>query len=81
MVKGTLHLVKLPAQFDVISGGHLDLFFHLLLQFFDVAAQVAVLHVDADHNAALAHIAIDERWPFDHLHSRQIFQRNTRSVR
>ena len=70
MVQGTLHVVKLAAPLDVIARRAADTWlFHLLLQLLHVSAQVAVLHVDADDNAALAHVAIDERGPFDHLHA------------
>ena len=56
---GTLHILELPAPLIVVTCGQSNLLSNLLLQLGDIASKIAIANVDADHNPALSHLALN----------------------
>src|SRR5262245_37113002 len=81
MAQRALHVLKLAAPLDVITRRQRDLAAHFLLEFRHEPAQVAILYVHADDDAALGGVAVDLRWALKHSDVGQAPQRNLRAGR
>src|ERR1700751_986952 len=80
-MQSALHILELPSPFDVVARWKRNLFPNFLLQFGDETAKIAIFHIDADDNPALAHVTIDLRRPFVHLDIREVLQRDLDATR
>src|ERR1700755_2575803 len=81
VVQRALNIVARAPPFHVIASGKVHSLVYLLLQLLYIATQVAVLHIDADNDAALSHAAIDQCRPLYHLYCGQVLQRHAGTVR
>ncbi len=80
VVHGALHVLELAAPLDEVARRQGHSLVHGSLQLGDIAAEISALHVDADDNAPLGHVAIDLCGPFEHADAGEVFKRNPRAV-
>jgi hypothetical protein len=75
---GALEIFELAAAFEAVAGRDLDLLRQFALRVGDIAADVAVVHVNIDVIDQLRVLGADHRRPLRRLHGRYLAERALR---